>query len=70
MQREELHSSVVEAQPPVVEAQPPVVEAQPNTTFGYDNDFLSSLGIEPAILLELPEDLRIELMASFDLPPI
>jgi hypothetical protein len=39
-----------------------------NTTFGYDNELLLANGIEPAILLELPEELRAELLSTIDLP--
>lgn len=38
-------------------------------TFGYDNQFLIDNGIEPAILAELPEDLRAELLSTIDIPP-
>ncbi len=41
----------------------------PGTTFGYDNELLIALGLDPATIGEIPEDLRNELFASLDLPP-
>lgn len=38
-------------------------------TFGYDNQFLLDNGIDPAILAELPEDLRIELLSTIEVQP-
>ncbi|CDW76386.1 ubiquitin-protein ligase [Stylonychia lemnae] len=40
-----------------------------NKTFGYDNDLLIENGIDPMILLELPEDLRAELLSTIDIQP-
>ena len=38
-------------------------------TFGYDNQYLLDNGIDPAILIELPEELRAELLSTIDIPP-
>ena len=35
-------------------------------TFGYDNELLLANDIDPAILHELPEDVRAELLSSID----
>ena len=35
-------------------------------TFGYDNALLEAHGIDPAILGELPEELRAELLSGID----
>jgi hypothetical protein len=37
-------------------------------TFGYDNEVLIANNLDPAILLELPEDLRAELLSQIELP--
>ncbi len=35
-------------------------------SFGYDNEVLRANGYDPAILAELPEDMRAELLSSID----
>ena len=73
MQPEELRNEEVrqeeEAKQPVLAQEPPPVDP-PGTTFGYDNDLLMTYGIDPAILAELPEELRAELLSSIDIPEI
>jgi hypothetical protein len=39
-------------------------------TFGYDNELLLAYGIDPTILHELPEELRIELLSQIEIPPV
>lgn len=46
-----------------------VQEASTGRTFGYDNQYLLDNGIDPAILVELPEELRVELLSTIDIPP-
>lgn len=38
-------------------------------TFGYDNQFLIENDIDPAILAELPEEMRVELLSTLPQPP-
>lgn len=51
--------------------EPPVEEpvaAVGGRTFGYDNQYLIDNGIDPAILAELPEELRAELLSTIEIP--
>ena len=37
-------------------------------TFGYDNELLIANGIDPSMLHELPEELRVEILSSIEVP--
>ena len=74
MQPEEIRNEEVkqeeEVKQPVLAQEPPPQGDPPGTTFGYDNELLMTYGIDPAILAELPEELRAELLSSIDIPEI
>jgi hypothetical protein len=74
VQPEELRNEEVkqeeEVKQTVLAQEPPNQGDPPGTTFGYDNELLMTYGIDPAILAELPEELRAELLSSIDIPEI
>lgn len=55
-----------QAQPVIVEAEPVDQEA---FTFGYPNSVLLAHEIDPEILHDLPEEVRVELLSTIDWQP-